>query len=250
MKIFSELENAQIENRTTNWPVGVAARLWFRTDLGRIFMDDSAAIKALLRNDDHIILGNSVTPANNARLHRGANKRIQLLTGDDVTLEGIQSNSLAEFSSIIENYINSGKPANATANKGRLIYVTDLQEYQFDTGTVWNSVGGGALVAAGTTSSPINISAGGGITPLALGKRQIHFVQGSAGPVEVTTAARVGDGVDLGNEIFIVGCSDDNWVGLADGNNLRLNGDKTLVNGSVLGLIWDGLDWLENTWRD
>jgi len=250
MKVFGQIENGQLENRTTHHPVGVAARLWFRTDLGQVFLDDAAAIKALLRNDEKMILGNSVTATENARIHRGGAKLIQLVRGDDTTVEGTPSNVLAQLSSVIENYTNAGKPANSVNNIGRLIFVTDLVELQFDNGTTWQSVGGGALVASGSIGSPNNITAGGGITPLPLAKRQIIFVQGDSGPVEVTAAARVGNGADLGNEIFIVGCSDTNWVGLADGNNLRLNGDKTLVNGSVLGLIWDGSDWLENSWRD
>lgn len=249
MKVFGQLENSQLENRTTHHTVGVAARLWFRTDQGRIWFDDSAAIKALLRNDDKIIIGNSGTSTENARIHRGAAKRIQLVRGDDTTAEGSASNVLAELSSIVENYTAGTRPANAVGNAGRMIYVTDLGELQFDTGSAWQGIGN-ATVVSGSVGSPNNITAGVGVTPLAIGRKQIIFVQGSGGAVEVTAAARVGNGVNVGDEIQLVGCSDTNWLGLADGNNLRLNGNKTLVNGSVLGLIWDGSDWLENFWRD
>lgn len=177
MKLYGQLENAQIENKSSDYSAGVVGRIWWRTDLGRAHLDDGTNIRALLRNDQKAIFGNSGTANNNIRFHRGANGVLQLVIGGDVTVEGTLSTSLNQLSVRHENYTFAGKPAAGNAgrqiwisdskismlddgtiwfgtkvesytnagkpafgNAGRIIFVTDLVEMQFDTGSAWASI--------------------------------------------------------------------------------------------------------------
>lgn len=139
--ILGELQSATLENLSSDPSGNVGARIWFNTTSGQIKLDDGSAKRALLRNDQKAIIGNSGTPAENIRLHRGDAGVLQFVEGDDATAEGSLSSSLNQISARFENYTDAGKPS--FGNAGRIIYITDLSELQFDTGLAWTTVGSG-----------------------------------------------------------------------------------------------------------
>jgi uncharacterized delta-60 repeat protein len=133
MNIYGQLENAQLENRVANYSAGVVGRVWLNTAESKIYVEREASIiRSFLLNDDKLIVGTNGTPANNVRIARGANSRLQLLKGDDVTAEGTMGTTLAELAYIPERYTDAGKPAATVANAGRVIYITDLNKHQFN----------------------------------------------------------------------------------------------------------------------
>lgn len=139
--ILGELKSACLEVLSSDPTGPTQGRIWYNTTEEKIKFDDGSGIRALLRNDLKLIIGNSGTAASNIRLNRAAAGVLQLILGDDSTAEGSLSTILAQLSSRLENYLDAGKPT--FGNAGRLIYVTDLNEIQFDTGSTWNTVGSG-----------------------------------------------------------------------------------------------------------
>lgn len=147
MKVYGNLERAQLESRTSNvsGAASITGLIWWRSDSGKIFFSDGTNAYAILRNDGKAIIGNSATASQNIRLHRGAAGVLQFTTEADVTAEGSLSTSLNQISARLENYTNAGKPS--AANAGRVIWTTDLSVLQVDTGAAWvqiNTSGGGA----------------------------------------------------------------------------------------------------------
>lgn len=136
-KIYGQLEKAQIENLTSDPSAGVAGRIWWRTDTGFLKTDDGTNIRALLRNDANLIIGNNGTAANNIRLHRGASAVLQFVLGNDATAEGTLSTNLAQISAKVENYANIGSLP-AAGNAGRIAFVTGDAFYG-DNGSTWTA---------------------------------------------------------------------------------------------------------------
>lgn len=114
-------------------------------------------------------------------------------------------------------------------------------------GTV--TVDGIMFVTTGSCVSPVSITASGGITT-SNAVRQMIFVKGSSGAVDITVNPQVSAGTVIGQELVIKGCSDTDTLKIEDGNGLQLNGFYTLVNGSKIYLTWDGTTWGEVTRND
>jgi len=140
-KFYSELQEASLEHLSSDPGTSVSGRFYVNTTEARIKTDDGTDKRALLRNDQKAVIGNSGTASENIRLHRGAAGVIQLVTGDDATAEGTLSTNINQLSSRIENYTDAGKPA--TGNAGRIIYITDLQSFLGDNGSQYVPLGGG-----------------------------------------------------------------------------------------------------------
>lgn len=105
----------------------------------------------------------------------------------------------------------------------------------------------GQLVAApsGTPGSPLDITAGGGITDIS---RAYSVIQGSGGTVIVTANPRISTtGASAGQMLTLQGASDVNWVRLDNGNGLALAGGVsfTLKQGNIIQFIYDGVTWRE-----
>lgn len=132
MKVWGNLERAQIEVLGADPSLGLTGRVWLNSAEVRFKSDDGAVIRAFLRNDAHCVLGNSGTAAENIRLHRGAVGVLQLVAGNDVTAEGSLSTALNQLSSRVENYVTGSLPA--AANAGRLLYDTTVNFLKVDTG--------------------------------------------------------------------------------------------------------------------
>lgn len=98
---------------------------------------------------------------------------------------------------------------------------------------------------SGTPGSPLDITAGGGITDIS---RAYSVIQGSGGTVTVTANPRISTtGASAGQMLTLQGASDVNWVRLDNGNGLALAGGVsfTLKQGNIIQFIYDGVTWRE-----
>lgn len=137
-KIYGELQDACLENLSSDPSANTAGRIWNNTTDGKVKTDDGTAKRALLRNDQAAVIGNNGTANNNIRLHRGANETLQFVKGGDSTAEGTLSANLAVTSSRIESALEAGLPA--AGNVGRLTYLTDTDTVSYDDGTNWKQL--------------------------------------------------------------------------------------------------------------
>lgn len=139
MKVYGQLENAQLEVLSATPGLLPVARAWFNKVTGYAELADegNVATKFLL-NDDKIIIGTSGTAADNVRLNRSGAGILQLVLGNDATAEGSSSNALALISARLENYNNGGLPT--VGNIGRVSYVLDQFTLKVDSGSAWETV--------------------------------------------------------------------------------------------------------------
>lgn len=160
MNIYGQLENAQLENRASNYSSGVVGRVWLNTTDSKIYVERSSAlIRSFLLNDDKLIVGNHATAANNVRIHRGANSRLQLVPGNDTTAEGTMGVTLAELAAICERYTDITKPAASVGNAGRIIYLTDLNKFVYNTAAgAWADLVSGGGGGGGAAAFRFNVN--------------------------------------------------------------------------------------------
>lgn len=124
-------------------------------------------------------------------------------------------------------------------------------------GQVLTVVGGAWASAAsptaptitGSTGTPSNITAAGGIAFTGSNYANIWFIQGSPGAVTVTATPQVAVGTSVGQVLKLVGQDNTKTVTLADGNGLALNGSWVGALDSFLTLVWDGTNWIEESRR-
>lgn len=90
-----------------------------------------------------VVVGTNATLATNAKIVRSGTGKASVVLGNDATAEGSEPTTLAQLSHRIENFTTAGKPANSISNLGRVIYVTDTNKFEYDTGTAWAGLGGG-----------------------------------------------------------------------------------------------------------
>ena len=187
-------------------------------------------------------IGSSGTAASNVKLNRAGAGKVQAVLGNDATAEASEATTLAQFGFVAENYLNASKPTNATANKGRIIYVTDTNKFEYDTGAAWAGLGGGALVV----SSQLTLTSAAAIAFSGTTSRRLIKVQSNSGEQDLSALSpQVQAGVDEGQELILVGQSDTAYIILKNGNGLKLNGDWIGTNQSVLSLVWVGSTWVE-----
>jgi hypothetical protein len=141
-------------------------------------------------------------------------------------------------------------PANGSVTIGKINsgLATDGQLLTADGAggvTYEDAPAGGALLVTGTRASPSAIIAGTGIAFTGTTARQMWFIQGSGGAVDVSANPQIAAATTVGQELVLVGRSDANTVTLEDGTGLDLNGDITLAASTVLSLVWDGTNWVE-----
>lgn len=108
--------------------------------------------------------------------------------------------------------------------------------------------GSGAYTVYGSTATPITVTAAGGISP-ASDDRQAIFTKSSGGAVSVSANPQIVAGIKVGQELLLIGTSDTDYVSLADGNGLSLNGPISLKNHAGITLIFDGAVWVEYSRR-
>lgn len=182
-RFYGELQEACLENLASDPSGNVAGRIWLSSTEGRIKLDDGTTKRAILRNDQKAVIGNSGTASQNIRLHRGAANLLQFVTGDDSTAEGTPSVNLNQISGRLENYTNAGKPA--FGNAGRTIYLTDLFRLSVDTGSAWNTA---LHELMGTTKGDILVRDSTGFVRLGVGLNGTSPVADSAEPTGVRWA--------------------------------------------------------------
>lgn len=122
LNVGSQLKNAQLENRTADYPAGVRGRFWLRTDLGLSRYDDGATIREFLSKD-----------------------QAQIITNKDID-GGTASNT---------SRLTIPKAATATLNAltrkaGTVVYDTTTSEFKLDNGSVLLPL---AVVPPGTISN-------------------------------------------------------------------------------------------------
>lgn len=156
-KIYGQLERAQLENRTSDTAASVAGLIWWNSVEGKVKLDDGTLVRAMLRNDDKLILGNSSTASDNLKLHRGASSVLQVLRGDDTTVEGTLGTTLGAIDAKIPAFVYASRPS--AGNAGRMIWVSDRSAVMVDSGTAWVPVGsgggGGSLSWVEDAASPL-----------------------------------------------------------------------------------------------
>lgn len=96
----------------------------------------------------------------------------------------------------------------------------------------------------GTRASPIAVNSGG-ISPANTTVKEIIFIQGSGGAVDVSGSPQIGAGTRAGQSLTLIARSDTNTVLLEDGTGLSLNGAWLGQADSALDLVWDGSNWVE-----
>ena len=106
-KIYGEIQDACIENLSSDPSATTAGRIWRNTTSDLIKTDNGSNKRALLRNDGNLVVGNNGTANNNVRLHRGAASVLQFVQGGDSTAEGSLSTSLALISARMETYTDA-----------------------------------------------------------------------------------------------------------------------------------------------
>lgn len=135
MKLWGQIENAQLENKSSDYTAGPVGRIWWNTTSGQAKLDDGTNIRALLRNDQKAIIGNSGTASQNIRFHRGAANLLQLVQGSDSTAEGSLATTLQQLGHKLETFTTAGRPS--AGNIGRIIWDSDLSIFLIDNGTIW-----------------------------------------------------------------------------------------------------------------
>jgi len=166
MKIFGELEEVSLEQLASDPVANTEGRLYQNTTTKKTMVDDGVAKKALLRNDDNMVIGNDVTPANNTRIHKALDEQLQIARGDDTTAEGTGATDLGQLGARIENVLAVNIPP--VGNEGRLNYVTDEKTLAVDDGVATRRVvpefsaddatAGGTIELAPVTSSVVRLT--------------------------------------------------------------------------------------------
>lgn len=127
---------------------------------------------------------------------------------------------------------------------GRLVYITDTNEVQLDTGTQWVTVG--SLAGGGQlfVNTPQSLSAAGTIT-ISTQNRQAVPISGNGGPVTANTTTAIAAGLN-GYELILIGQDDTNTVTLDETTaNLTMNGPITLYNGAEISFVYYNTKWIE-----
>lgn len=106
--------------------------------------------------------------------------------------------------------------------------------------------GGGAAgyTPSGTGAAPNQVDPVVGVV-IGLQARQVRFVTSLGGAQPVTANPQVQAGTTIGQELVLIGGSNVDYISLADGSGLLLNGGIDLKKGSVIILLWDGTVWNE-----
>lgn len=138
MKIFGMIEDVALEQLSSDPVTNTQGRFWENTTTARIMHDSGVEKRALFRNDQKFIIGNSGTPAENVRVHRGGSGLIEDVLGNDTTAEGVEATILAERASRLQNKTFALLPA--IGNIGRNIFVTDEKVVAVDDGSSWRKI--------------------------------------------------------------------------------------------------------------
>lgn len=96
----------------------------------------------------------------------------------------------------------------------------------------------------GEVNTPLSIGATDEIPPGSEARR-LMFIVSDGGAIVSTANPQVAAGVRMGQELWVQGTSDTDYITLINGNGLALNGNCDLVDRQTLRLFWDGIVWVE-----
>jgi hypothetical protein len=107
--------------------------------------------------------------------------------------------------------------------------------------------GGGEVILAGTRSTPLDITAAGGITSSATDLDTLQFVQGDGGHIEISANPQISAGFQVGQRIDILCRNNDQSLTFVNGNGVvtKDGGNVTLVENSIMSVLWDGVNWIQ-----
>lgn len=110
--------------------------------------------------------------------------------------------------------------------------------------------GGGSIYVNGSSASPSDITAVGGISSSNgdfdyYKGLQAIFVQGDSGSVDITASPQVGPHSKVGAILILIGKSDTNSIIFDNGDGLSLNGPMIMGEDDVLAIFYDGTNWIE-----
>lgn len=144
-------------------------------------------------------------------------------------------------------------------SQGMIVYVEDIFQHYTISGDLtddayWRHLS--APMVFGEIGTPMTVVAVNGIqesndamSPYA--KDQILFIAGdSAGENDISSVPQIGDGTFPGQTMTLVGCDNDDYVKLENGNNVELAALDPWYSflGNKICLMWDGVNWSE-LWR-
>lgn len=111
----------------------------------------------------------------------------------------------------------------------------------------WATVGG--LAVYGTRSSPVLITAAGGITPNS-DQRQLIRIKGSGGTITITASPAIAPGSIDGQELILEGSSTSSAVYINNGTGLEQGGTMELGVGDKIAYLWNaGANIWTEMWR-
>lgn len=227
-KIFGQLERAQLENRASDSAAAVAGLVWWNTTEGRAKLDDGTLVRALLRNDQKLVLGNSGTAGDNLRLNRGAAGVLQVLPGSDTTAEGTLATTLAALDAKLPTFAYASRPA--TGNAGRMIWVSDRTTVMVDTGSAWAAVGSG-----GAAGSLMWIEDANTALPALESNIRVYQFQSGAGQ-SLYALIKVPAGYIVGSPVKLKL----NWVSPDSSGTALVRSEATLIRPGTDGLVGAG----------
>lgn len=108
---------------------------------------------------------------------------------------------------------------------------------------------GSALSGAsvtGSTGTPSDITAAGGIAFTGSAPINVWFVQGDGGPQTIVANPQIAAGTVVGQILFLILVDDTKGLTFANGTGIKLNGDVLVMDSEQIPkmFIWDGTDWI------
>jgi hypothetical protein len=225
LKIFGQIEDVSLEQLASDPVASTQGRVWENTTTGRIMHDSGTQKRAVLKNDQKNIIGNSATAAENIRVHRGGAQLIQDVLGSDVTAEGTSSTSIAQRSSRLENKVAASLPA--VGNAGRGIFVTDQNVVAVDDGAAWRKVIPELAANDATSGATISLAAvTSSVVRLTGSFSTVEMIPAGFDSQHVTLINRTGTDVVVSNES---GATPENRILTGTNANLVLKSNSALT---------------------
>lgn len=194
-----------------------------------------------------ILFGNS-TSAVQVTAAGSQYQSLQAGSGGVPQFGAIQLNQAAAVSGALG--IANGGSGQTTANAALNAFLPSQSgnsgKYLTTNGTDSSWAASGAPTLVGSRASPTLITAAGGVAFTSTLYKTINFIAGDSGAIDITANPQIAAGSTVGQELLLIGRHATNTVTFEDGTGLSLNGMWVAGLDSVLGLVWDGTNWVES----
>lgn len=141
-----QMLGGQLDQQSSTPTAGTTSRIIWQTTLGRAMIDNGTAYRAILSNDDKLVIGVNGTAATNVRLYRSGTAELSFALGNDVTAEGSTSTTLGSIALANLRMTEIATPANPAANTRKVYFKSDGTLYQV------NSAGTEIAVSSAATA--------------------------------------------------------------------------------------------------